>query len=1070
MKKKLTIIGSAIAIIGAGSLLAFSSGNSPDFQAESTIPRIAKAPHNAKNAPAPKSAGYDVWIADAVSLYDSSTKFNFDNGANYEYGVEISISDNKAKLKGLFNLWYDDIDKEYVIEGSYDQRSGQITIPVQKFDSEKIGLDGYVKAAEMYSLSSNKPYTLVVFSGDMNSNGGLDTQNGLVFNVSDDMDRIIAQSGFGLYAFDANGNPMGFYDYYKDFKLTVPSEGVNLSCNVKDIDFSGLFVCCGVQQKTSVTVLNRGSLAADISIETSSSNLTASAAKTRIEPGERTNIEISLLPSEAGRCDEKIIVHSTHGDDLTLNVGVDVYERPDYTLITKNGAEYMEFDMSPMYPFVVEERDGRNVAVSINKGSATEAWFTASINIPEGKVGVFSYKGMQVNKQPNGFIISLDKEIVQDFRYVRDTYTPFPIDGTLIIPEGKHTVGFSHLMDSDWYEYFGVNGYVCIYDLDLKVDDVKDNSAILESADITFEDAWFDKLSTSRAATVRLLNIGKEALRVNGYDAVGNFSASIPETSAQQGGSIEIPLTWTVESVGEDHGSVTLHTTAGDFTVNCHGKAAAIPAEYHKIVSNGDFSFDTSTDFPFAYNSNRGYLYNSSSKSEFDEISNSWLDVSFIVPEGSQGKLNWDAYNDSEDLFVFMGTSSVISGTTITIDGENSRSVCGVGVHCPSSSIFTPGELIFKSGRHTVRFNYKKTGAGEKYEFGDDRIKLFELGLEIVGNGEYKGYVTPEYCDFKNIEYTVERDGHQVIGLVNYTDDPVRLISWDHEGPFSVVDLSDYSYEGATPFMVEYHPTKTGVETGSVTLHTNIGDYTVPCSGKGIDLDRGGRIFYESFEYGAEGWLFEDFDGDGISWHEMSDIINNYEYNSVAIPYGYRAMGSVFYAYGNYHWLETPVDNVLFSPEIDIPVDGETLLQFITCARTYNGDGIEVLVGEDADTYIDLYESIWTQQFADVTPWQENQIDLSRYAGKKIRIAFRSQTPNATNAYFVMVDDILVTNSLAPRSSVRTISATDKEILSTEWYSPDGTRLQQPSEGINIMVRRWSDGSVTSEKRISLQK
>ncbi|MBD5292109.1 MAG: hypothetical protein HDS23_02510 [Bacteroides sp.] len=1070
MKKlPLIIIGTAVVAIG-GSMMAFGSSEASKLTAEMSLPKVMHKPSarkNVKQQAARKTAGFDTWIVDVKSNFDTNSQFTPTEGKVYEYSAEVSITGNKAKLKGLFDLWYDDIEKEYTLEGSYDQRSGEIRIPVGKYDSEIQGIDSYTKAAEMYSLSTNEPYTLIVFAGDMTDSGQLNTIDELVFSVSDDMDRITAKTGFGLYAFNTKGETMAFYDYYKSCDLSTPVNGVKLSTNTGTLDFAGLFICTGMPQHASLSILNRGSQSTTMRCETSSADITIDNDESTIASGERKTFDLTLTPSQTGHINENIYFRTPDGDDLAVNVDVDVYERPDYTLITKNGAEYMDFEFSPLYPFIIEERDGKKVAVSINQGSMTEGWFTMTVNIPEGKVGTLIYDATQMDKQPNGFVCSLDKEIVADFRYVSSSYAPFPVGGTLIIPEGKHIVGFSHEIQIDWFEDTNRHGEVYVSSIDLQVTDATPNSAVVDNTQITFDDAWFDSISTSRQASVNLHNTGTEALRVTGFDATDGFSALIPDLSVQHGGYITVPLVWTVDKVGKAEGSVTLHTTAGDFSINCEGSAKAIPEDFHNIVSAGKISFDTDANYPFVYNAARGYLYNSTSKADIEEISNSWLDVTFEVPEGSIGKLDWDAYNDSEDPFVFMGIPSVVSGSIFTIDGDNEKAIGGVGIHCSASSMYTPGELLFRPGRHSVRFNYKKTGSRPKDVYGDDRLKLYEISLELINNEEYKGYVTPETCDFKGIEYTVERDGHQMIGLVNYTDTPVELISWEHDGPFSIVDLSDFAYEGATPFMVEYHPTKTGVETGSITLHTTIGDYKVDCSAKGIDLNRGGRVFYESFEYGSEGWLLEDFDGDQVNWMDLSDIINNYESLTMGIPYGYRAMGTVFFEYGNNRWFESPVNNVIFSPEIEIPANGDTFLQFITAAKSFNNDTLEVLVGVDADTYIDEYESLLTLNFEDLTLWREYQANLTKYAGKTIRIAFRSKTEKATNAYYIMIDDILVTNSETPRvSGVTEIAPEKAELTDTEWYTPEGIRLSKPQQGLNIVVERWSDGSVTSRKSI----
>lgn len=1069
MKRNLLIAAAVTAAAAAGSIVAFGSGSEDPLEATSLPHAISNVGSSEMmKAPSKATAGYDMWITEVQSNFNLDTSFTYDQGPRREYGTEISIAGSKVKIKGLFDLWFDEVDKEYVIEGTYDQRSGVITIPVTPYDSEKNGIQGYVKAAEMYSLTTNEPYTLVVFAGNMDTSGSLNTIEGLTFNVNDDLDQITAKTGFGLYAFDSNGNPMAFYDYYRSAKMSLPQEGVHLSSSVEGVDFAGLFVCNGIEQKHSIEIFNRGSETAEVTVECGSPDISFDKTSAVIESCSKVSFMLTLNASVAGRVDEDVVFKAQDGEAVTVHVGVDVAERPDYTLITKNGADLMKFDMSPVYPFVIAEIDGRTVAVSLNEGDNTESWFTATVDIPKGKVGIFRFKGFQENKQPNYFAVSIDGNPREHDLY-SSSYDPLDVSNTLILTEGTHKVGFSHVMTADWYEYTGERGRAYVYDLDLLLTDKLDNAAVHESEIVRFEDAFFDGLSTTRESFARLHNIGSSPLEVTGAESDGNIEVKIPTREMPHGTFIDVPMIWTVDAVGDMNAVVTLHTSAGDIDVMCEGHADAIPAEFHNIVTEGTISFDTDSNYPFIYNSKRNYLYNCTSQSEKDKATDSWLEASFEVPDGSVGKLYWDAYNDSEDSFIFMDIPYIISGSTFTIDGGTEKSVGGTSVHCASSDMFTPGELIMQPGRHTVRYNYKKTTSDPAHVFGDDRMKLYEIGVQILSNEDMKGYVTPETCDFKGMQYSVERDGHQSIGIVNCTDTPFELYSWEAEGPFSVVDLSDYSYENTYPMMVEYHPTKTGVETGCVILHTSIGDYSVECKGNGIDLQRGGRVYYESFEYGDDDWLLEDYDNDGESWIEMSELIYTRENKNASIPYGYRAMGAVLYDYYSNNWKETPVDDAIFSPEIEIPAEGKTLLQFLVSAKTYDSeDALEVLIGEDADTYIDMYEPVFEKNLmgSENLVWHEYMVDLSKYAGKIVNIAFRVKSPKAFNSYFYMIDDVLVTNSLVPSasSSVSLPQADGKAVVSTEYISPEGLKGNVLNEGLNILLVRHEDGSITTSK------
>ena len=55
-----------------------------------------------------------------------------------------------------------------------------------------------------------------------------------------------------------------------------------------------------------------------------------------------------------------------------------------------------------------------------------------------------------------------------------------------------------------------------------------------------------------------------------------------------------------------------------------------------------------------------------------------------------------------------MDTPSLISGSIFTIDNGNERMVGGLETLCSSSDLYSPIDLSFRPGRHTVKFDYKR--------------------------------------------------------------------------------------------------------------------------------------------------------------------------------------------------------------------------------------------------------------------------------------------------------------------------------------------------------------------------
>ena len=175
--------------------------------------------------------------------------------------------------------------------------------------------------------------------------------------------------------------------------------------------------------------------------------------------------------------------------------------------------------------------------------------------------------------------------------------------------------------------------------------------------------------------------------------------------TAQYQDELNVTLVFEATEAGEYTGNVVISTNAGDFTVECAGKAVKLETDYQPIVTEGDFSFCTDLDYPFIVEDDKAY--SSTSYIDFNGKVISWLEAEFVVPEGKQATLSWTGLNSSEDWFNFMGQLSFNDGTRIKIDGETIGEFCGE-VDASSSDIEEQASLTLLPGRHTLRFEYEK--------------------------------------------------------------------------------------------------------------------------------------------------------------------------------------------------------------------------------------------------------------------------------------------------------------------------------------------------------------------------
>lgn len=1006
---------------------------------------------NSVRVPAKASEDAKIYWTKAVSCYNAEGNADFGNGVVHQYGTTIQIDGNRAIIHGLIDLCFGEIDEEYAIEGVYNDITNTITITTGEFDPDR-EMDDCVKVAEVYNAGAN--VTAVLLAGDMADDYSIPTQDELVLKFSDDMSTITSRTGFGAFVFNENGEALGVYDFYRSgVTMTVAQPDAPLTVSTENINFSGLFVFQGLPVRQSITIGNPSSENVAFSIEASSPDLSVSVDNGVLAPCSQRSVEVTLLPSNAGVFDGTLTISSSDSDVInTVSVNVEVWEQPDYAKITKDGSQKMDFMMSPAYPYVISEYEGHIVAMSTNNGEGdnTESWFSCNVDIPAGKTGVFTWDAIQIAQQPNSLVIFVDKAPVKS-NTASQTVEPQDMSGAVILPSGLHEIAFVNSIQMDWSVY-GIPCVSYVWNVDCQLTDDKPNSAILLESTADFGEVYFDKLSVSTHTSVTLVNSGSEPLKVINITSTGNFSGTVPSMSVPKGGEIEVPLTWTAQSLGEDKGDVLISTTAGAFTVSCVGMSKANPYDYSTIVTEGDISFTTDVKWPFIPSGNGKYFYNSSSKADIDGVTYSWLEASFEVPDGMVGIISWEAVNESENMFVMMDTPSLISGTIITIDDKEEEWIGGVGIDCSSNKVFTPESLALKHGRHSVKFNYKKTSNDESYIFGDDRVILSNISLELVSAEDFKGLLSEELVKYPKGIY-VGCVGHYPITLYNYGNNDPELISCESDGPFSVRSLG--VEDNNLNLMVEFKPTTNKEYKADLKLVTNIGEFTLECSGNGKKLNIGEVIFYEGFEYDFENnWIISDINNDGNTWKAISPYVEELKYYK-STPYEGND-GLFIMAYNTNDYERYEIDDVASTPQIAIPEDGVTTLQFQLRSYSYALQSLMVMAGEgdDPSAYQLLKEFSYEYPTID---WDTQTIDLSCFAGKKIRVAFKT---NKMSDLFILDDVLVATTGTVGVSAINGYAS----VVSEEYYTLSGVRCDNPSNGVYVVRTRYSDGKVSTRK------
>ena len=96
--------------------------------------------------------------------------------------------------------------------------------------------------------------------------------------------------------------------------------------------------------------------------------------------------------------------------------------------------------------------------------------------------------------------------------------------------------------------------------------------------------------------------------------------------------------------------------------------------------------------------------------------------------------------------------------------------------------------------------------------------------------------------------------------------------------------------------------------------------------------------------------------------------------------------------------------------------------------------------------------------------WHEHTCDLSAYAGKTVKLAFRHH--DCVGQYLLKIDDAFVYTMEKWNGITTDINAksTSNDVVRREYFNAAGQRVERPVNGINVVRQTMKDGSVKSVK------
>ena len=281
----------------------------------------------------------------------------------------------------------------------------------------------------------------------------------------------------------------------------------------------------------------------------------------------------------------------------------------------------------------------------------------------------------------------------------------------------------------------------------------------------------------------------------------------------------------------------------------------------------------------------------------------------------------------------------------------------------------------------------------------------------------------------------------------------IALNAATSEAPVANITVKRYIYSiGEEIYDEDKHFTITVVPDLATSVQP-VSDLKVKAGEKvEIDFTTIGNYLYDFNDGTSQGWTSIDADGDGYGWTNCSkeftwfDGVDNSD-----------AMVSSSWNYNTKKAL-TP-DNYLVSPK-SVHATEESSVSFSYRNDDNNKDHLGVAVAPDNTAGMpepDDFELVWEGDA--VKDWAQETVDLSKYAGKDIWIAFRHF--NTIDEFYVVVDDVYISSDNLLGQSVWTTDNTNIGLEATgegrlEFTAVNGTDEDQVAN-ISVYPFRYVD-------------
>lgn len=692
--------------------------------------------------------------ATAQSFYNTEYGyFSYDDLTETDYCTEITIEGNKVTFSNIVdNSNYSMYGWEGCspVTGVYDAEKKTVTIETPTISEDKTRED-YNVLGEM-DFGNDRIYVVLVagdFSEvpDKDGNYLLYQEKQLVFDVSDDCTELTPRTGYGcygLYVDHIEGNAdAGFMNFYKTSSIKKMTQEPDIAASPATLDLTGKHLFKGISFTQNIKLKNMGLSGTKYTVSTSTDELSVKY-NGEIEAGYVSILPLTLTAKESGDFNGDVTFTDQNGKSTKIEVKAKIEELLDYSSVIKNGnIKIYPYEGSTSSMEITNDITGFPVLASTNSGDDSSSGVNIEITVPEGQVATFSWKGVSTGLYPTEAQILLDGRFVNTRLTLNEKSNIHDLSDKIALKSGTYNMTFVYNIGMDWYlrgiAQTKLQAY--FYDFDLTLYPEGEKLLDVNYTDVDFGTQYYDNLPKTDTTEIKLYNLGNKEIEITAIEDDGPFSYANDELIIAPFEYGKVKLTFTREGLGEHAGDITLKTTSGDITIHCSAKTEKIIYDYSDIVSKGEFSFDTSRDYPWELDGNKAY--SSTSGLTDDGTIDSWIEATFVVSEGNTGTISWSGRNSSVPMGAFMGEEIFTDGTIIYLDGTEITKFAGT-MSAGSDQLDSP--LTVNAGLHRILFLYTKTSREPE---GEDRYQLYDLSLEE----KLEIKTTEQDAELKTIEY-----------------------------------------------------------------------------------------------------------------------------------------------------------------------------------------------------------------------------------------------------------------------------------------------------------------------------